>query len=171
VIHSSETNGEPLPVTAARHPLVDGLVFEDALCRPPGTPLPGFGEPLLLAGRHPVAVLDAVRNRVIVADTLLDENASVVRRTGYAVFWSRVLHRLARWDDAPLALSPAQARLPDFDGYDKLVLIGSVERGEGTVTKSPAEGSLQIPLWQWILVGALALVLLEATLGIRGRIA
>ena len=64
--------------------------------------------PLLLADAFPLASLDPDSKRLTVSEPLLDDDASVVRRTGYLVFWARMLHHLAGWHDEPLTLSPMQ---------------------------------------------------------------
>ena len=100
-----------MAVRPSGHRLVDGLVFEDALCRAPATPLEiaNNSQPLLLAGGATLASLNADAKQLTVAATLFDADASLVRRTGYLVFWSRMLHHLAAWRDEPLTLPPVRA--------------------------------------------------------------
>lgn len=176
VIWSAERKGALQPLTATRHPLVDGLVFEDALCRVPANPL-SVSEtsiPLLLAGSSPVAVWDSNANRLVVSELFFDESASVVRRTGYLVFWNRVLHRLAGWSHVPLVLTPLQSRYSDFDHQASLAFKADINHAkpvEGVVADAISGRTFQMPLWQFILGTALFLMLLEAILNIRGRIA
>jgi hypothetical protein len=94
-------------VRASDQPLVAGIEFEDAVCRAPGEPL-STGIPLLLAGEFPLAGLDLEGKRLTISESFLDADASVVRRTGYMVFWATMFHHLAGWRDAPLTLSPIQ---------------------------------------------------------------
>ena len=53
--------------------------------------------PLLLAGGSAIVTLNPDTNQFTVAGTIFDEDASLVRRTGYMVFWSHMLHRLVGW--------------------------------------------------------------------------
>lgn len=176
LIQPSKAKGELQAVSVARHPLTKGLVFEDALCHAPATPLP-IGEnnvPLLLAGRSPIAVLDTQNNRIVVADTLFEKSASIIRRTGYVVFWNKVLRQLAKWDDAPLVLSPILARQAEFANADTISLkaeMASIELMEGVAAEVPSGSVFWAPLWQLILGCALILLILEAALNIKRKIA
>jgi len=176
VVRPSGATGELAPVVAGDHPLVTGLVFEDALCRIPEQPLTLSGDmiPLLLAGGVPVAVLDTATDQVIVAESVIDEQASIARRSGTAVFWSRVLHHFAGWRDEPLTLSPQQARRAIYDGDERLVMKASLAELAASQSEEPvvdARPGFRLPLWQLVLGGALLLCVVEGVLHVQGRIA
>lgn len=176
LIHPADANGPLMPVRPSGHPLVDELVFEDALCRAPVTPVTpdGGSQPLLLVGNSPVAALSQDAGRLSVCETLFDADASLVRRTGYMVFWSHMLHHLAGWRSEPLTLSPSQARRPaDVDVASQILKadMGSFDLDLDAQAATPAEnGAFRVPLWQMLLAAALVLFVVEAVLNIRGRI-
>ena len=105
---------------------------------------------------------------------MFEKNASIIRRTGYLVFWNKVLRRLTEWDDAPIALSPIQAREADFANADTISFkteMGSIDAMKGDAADVPSQSVLQAPLWQLILGCALILLILEAVLNIKRKIA
>jgi hypothetical protein len=90
------------------------------------------------------------------------------------VFWSTVLHHLAGWHDEPLTLTPVQGtRLTDPDA-GPLVMKAGFENFDlavaGTVASPQQSGGARLPVWQWLLGTALALMLIEAVLNLRGKI-
>jgi hypothetical protein len=176
VVEPADAKGELLPLATSGDALVRGLAFEDALCRVPADPpdvAPG-GRPLLLVDGSPVAVLNAGADQLTVSAVLFDEEASAVRRTGSLVFWSRLLHRLAGWRDEPLTLSPLQASRMADAGGSALVLKADMNalapRFAGPAARPADSGQVRVPLWQLLLSAALALMILEAVLNIRGKI-
>jgi hypothetical protein len=176
LIQPAEAGGELMAVRPSGHPLMDGLAFEDAVCRAPATSL-NVSEgnlPLLLVNGSPLASLNPDTNQLTIAATLFDEDASIVRRTGYMVFWSNMLHHLAGWRNEPLTLSPTQADRSADAASASLILkagMGNFDLVSGAHSATPAElGGPRMPAWQWLLAAALALMVLEAVLNIRGRI-
>jgi hypothetical protein len=175
-IRSAEAGDEWLPVRAADHPLLAGMTFEDALCRAPVTPMEESGDTstLLQADGSPIALLNSEANQLTAAATLFNEEASIVRRTGYAVFWSTMLHHLAGWRDEPLTLTPVQAARSTEAASNDLVLkagMGNFDLAAGTAAATPGEsGDARLPAWQWLIIAALSLMLVEAVLNLRGRI-
>ncbi|MCX6877732.1 MAG: hypothetical protein NTW21_28565 [Verrucomicrobia bacterium] len=176
LIQPAEAGGELVTVRPSDHSLLDGLVFEDALCRAPAMPL-NVGKadlPLLRVGGSTVASLDAEANRLTIAGSLFDEDASLVRRTGYLVFWSKMLHHLAGWRNEPLTLSPVRANRTEDATATAMVLKASMDNFDlaagGKAATPAASGSARLPVWQLLLVVALALMTLDALLNIRERI-
>ena len=175
-IHPAGDGGEELPVRASGHALVAGLEFEDALCRAPGVAIPRTpGDlPLLMAGDAPLAILDPASGRLTVADSLLDGQASVVRRGGYLVFWATLFRHLAGWQDTPPSLPPAEAaRWTDADSAPVVMKAGFgnlLPAPAGTAAAPGESAAARPPLWRWLLIAALALMLAEAVLHLRGKI-
>jgi hypothetical protein len=175
-IHPRETAGDWLPVRASGHAWVAGIEFEDSVCRAGQGALGAASDaiPLLLADRFPLASLDAGNKRLHVAGALLDADASVVRRTGYLVFWSGVLHQLAGWTGEPVTLSPEQGTRTTDPAADQLVMkagFGNFDiAGDETAASPGGIGAPHPPAWQWLLGAALALMLIEAILNLRGKI-
>lgn len=176
VIEPAGAGGELLPVGASEHPLLAGVVFEDALCRAPDSPLDGSADqqPLLLVNGAPAATLNSDATQLTVSATLFDEDASVVRRTGTLVFWSRTLHLLAGWREEPLTLSPEQARRSTDAGDTQLILKAGMSNFDIVPTAkaaTPARSDApRLPLWQLLLAAALVAMILDAILHIRGKI-
>ena len=176
VIQPADAGGEMMAVRPSDHRLVDGLVFEDALCRAPAKPLEiaNNSQPLLLAGGATLASLDADAKQLTVAASLFDADASLVRRTGYLVFWSGMLHHLAAWSDEPLTLQPVRASRTADVASNGMILkagMGNFDLLPDAIAATPADsGGARPPVWQWLLIGALALMMLEAFLNLRGRI-
>ena len=175
-VHQSEEIGDLLPVSASGHRLVGGIEFEDALCRAPS---PGIGQVpdttvLLLAGGVPLASLDPSGERLIVDSSLLDGQSSVVRRGGYLVFWATMLHHLAGWQDDPVTLSPVEGvRWTDADVEPVVMKAGFGNfnfKADGAAALPGGSLSSRPPVWQWLLLCAFALMLVEAVLHLRGKI-
>jgi hypothetical protein len=172
LIQATGETDEWLPVRTGDHPLVAGIVFEDAVCRSPIDQTSG-GIPLLLADEFPLASLDSEGKRLTISGSFLDANASVVRRTGYHVFWSTIFHHLAGWHDEPLTLSPIQGTRSTDPDADHLVMkagFGNFDVAVDGVAATPNAGVANATAWQWLLGAALALMLVEAVLNLRGRI-
>lgn len=175
-IMAAEATGEWLPVRASGHSLVAGMEFEDAVCRAPVREIGrSSGDiPLLLADRFPLASLDPESKRLIVAESFLDADSSVARRTGYLVFWATMLHQLAGWHDEPMTLSPVEGTRSTDPGADHLVMkagFGNFDlASDGAVATPEGSGTTRPPVWQWLLGAALALMLVESVLNLRGRI-
>lgn len=172
-IEAAAAAGEWLPVRASVHPLVAGIEFEDAVCRAPSDPS-SAGIPLLLADRFPLASLDPESKRLTIAESLLDADSSVVRRTGYLVFWARMFHHLAAWNDEPVTLSPIQGIRSTEPEVNQLVMkagFGNFDLAvDGAAATPDGSGTARMPAWQWLLGAALALMLVEAVLNLRGKI-
>lgn len=165
------------PVTSTDHPLVSGLAFEDAVCRVPRQALPVEAGhiPLLHAGGIAVAVISPDGKRLTVSDVILDPEASLVRRTGYLVFWSRALRHLADWDHGTVALPPTAVRATGAEAEDRLLLKADMANFN-VVTQGAEQGHIESarsrpPLWQLLLGIGIVLMTVEAVLNIRGRIA
>jgi len=168
--------GPLAPIRSTNHPLVAGLVFEDALCRAPVEPMKtqDGDRSLLAVSGSPVVTANADATQLAVCRTVFDEDASVVRRTGYMVFWSDMLHRLAGWQSEPLTLSPTQAGRSAAPGVAGQALKADMDNFE-VVTDAPAaspseNGGVRLAMWQLLLAAALVLMIVEAVLNIRGRI-
>ncbi len=175
LIQPATASGELMAVRPSGHALVAGLVFEDAVCRAPAAPLDmGNGNlPLLLVDGSALATVNSDSSQLTVCQTLFNEDASFVRRTGYMVFWSKILHHLAGWRNEPLTLSPAQASRSANAASASLTLkagMGNFDLPSGTGAAAPAESGTHLVVWQLLLAAALALMVLEAILNIRGRI-
>jgi hypothetical protein len=161
-----------LPVRAGDHHLVAGMEFEDAVCRAPGV-ASSAGIPLLLADGFALASLDSQGKRLTIADPLLDPHASIVRRTGYVVFWATMLQHLAGWHDEALTLSPVQGTRsidPDADSLVMKAGFGNFDLADDGVAATPQRSLARMPAWQWLLAAALVLMLVEAVLNLRGKI-
>ena len=175
-IHPTNAASQLMPIRSSDHPLVDGLVFEDALCRAPATPLKADSGnlPLLTVDGSPVVTVNANASQFAVSQAIFDEDASLVRRTGYMVFWSNVLHRLAGWRSEPLTLSPIQAsRSVDTDSASQMLKadMGNFDLVTKAQVSEPAgNGAARLPIWQMLVFAALVLLIVEAVLNIRGRI-
>lgn len=172
LIQAAGATGDWLPVRAGDHPLVAGIAFEDAVCRAPSDPS-SAGIPLLLAGDFPLASLDAEGKRLTISGSLLDADSSVVRRTGYVVLWATMLQHLAGWHDEPLTLSPVQGTRSTDPAADHLVMkagFGNFDVAMDAVAATPNAGAASATVWQWLLGAALALMLVEAVLNLRGKI-
>jgi hypothetical protein len=171
-IQASAAAGKWLSVRASDHHLVAGMEFEDAVCRAPGE-ASSAGIPLLLAGEFPLASLDSQERRLTVADSFFDTDSSIVRRTGYVVFWAAMFHHLAAWHDEPLTLSPMQGTRSTDPGADHLVMkagFGNFDLAGDGVAATPDRSLARLPAWQWLLAAALAVMLVEAVLNLRGKI-
>jgi len=173
---SADEGGELMPIRASRHPLVDGLQFEDALCRAPATPIDvaDGSLPLLISDGSPVATLNADASQLTISETIFSEDASLVRRMGYLVFWSNMLHHLAGWTDEPLTLSPVQAARSTDATSTALRLKADMSNfnivASADAAKPDKITSAWLPAWQLLLIAALLLMILEAILNIHGRI-
>lgn len=172
-VQAGETGDEWLPLQTSTHPIVAGLEFEDAISRAPSGLSPE-GIPLVLAGGLPLVSLNPEGQSIRVAESFLDAEASVVRRTAYLVFWARMFQQLAGWSDEALALSPlAEARSTE-PSMDHMVMKASLENfalaGENAVFDASHDIRSQPTLWQGLLVAALGLMLVEAVLNLRGKI-
>ena len=97
LIQQASSNGELRAVRTSAHPLVEGLVFEDSLCRVPARPLDLENNvlPLLLVSDSAIAAVNPAGNQFTIAGTVFDRDATLAGRTGYMVFWSKMLHHLA----------------------------------------------------------------------------
>jgi hypothetical protein len=172
LIQSTAATGDWLPLQTSDHPLVAGIEFEDAFCRAPNEPF-STGIPLLLAGDFPLASLNPEGKRLTISGALLDADSSVVRRTGYLVFWSTMFHHLAGWHDEPLTLSPTYGTRSTDPDSDPLVMkagFGNFDVAMDGVAATPNAGIARMPIWQWLLGAALVLMLVEAILNLRGKI-
>ena len=176
LIQPAIADGELVQVRPSDHLLLDGLVFEDALCRAPATPL-NVGKadvPLLRVGDSTLASLATDSKRLTIGGNLFDQDASLIRRTGYLVFWSTMLHHLAGWSDEPLTLSPVRASRSTDAATTELVLkagMGNFDIVADAKAATPAaSGNARPAVWQLLLVAALALMTLEAVLNIREKI-
>jgi hypothetical protein len=161
-----------LPVRAGDHHLVAGMEFEDAVCRAPGV-ASSAGIPLLLADGFALASLDSQGKRLTITDPLLDPHASIVRRTGYVVFWATMLQHLAGWHDEALTLSPVQGTRSTDPDADPLVMkagLANFDLADDGVAATPQQSLARRPAWQWLLGAALVLMLVEAVLNLRGKI-
>ncbi len=175
-IQPAGAGGEWMAVKSSAHPLMEGMFFEDALCRAPATPLDSGkdGLTLLWAGGAAIATQNPDARRLTVSSTLFDPDASLVRRTAYLVFWSRMMHHLAGWSDEPLTLSPVRSSRSVADASAVRVMKASMVNFDLlSGAKAAAPGDVEAakwPVWQILLTAALALMTLEAFLNIRGRI-
>lgn len=176
LIHPSTADGELMAIHPSGHPLLGDLAFEDAICRAPATPLNAADDhlPLLLVGGSPVASLNPDATQLTISGTLFDEDASLVRRTGYMVFWSNMLQHLAGWNSEPLTLSPMQAKRSTDASSTALALkagMGNFNLADGADASTTDNiGGVRFPAWQWLLTVALVLMSIEAVLNIRGKI-
>ena len=127
-----------------------------------------------MADRFPLASLDPESKRLTIAESLLDADSSVVRRTGYLVFWARMFHHLAAWNDEPVTLSPIQGTRSTEPEVNQLVMkagFGNFDLAvDGAAAVPDGSGTVRLPAWQWLLGAALALMLVEAVLNLRGKI-
>jgi len=124
-------------------------------------------------GDSPVAGLNRDADQLTVAATLFDEDAGLVRRTGYLVFWSNMLHHLAGWRAEPLTLSPVQADRSTDTASTAVALNADMGNFAFTADGGAASverGDTRPTVWQWLLTAALGLMVVEAVLNIRGRI-
>lgn len=175
-IHEGVRSDGWTSVRSSDHQLVDGLALEDAVVRlPAGTAKFGSEDlPLLLANDVPLVSLSPTGQQVNVSEVVFDEESNVVRRVGYFVFWSRLFHHLAGWDDESLVYSPEQDQLSVEVGSPALVMKAGytnfISTSEGGTAISATIGSIRPPVWQWLLAAALLVMLFEAVLNLRGKI-